>query len=497
MDLAAWLQSAVDRHRAWEERHGPYPDPPALRVDPDRFAAAFDELGDRLAGSYPFFHPRYAGQMLKPPHPAAVVGHLAAMLVNPNNHALDGGPATSALEVEVMEQLAAMVGFDDHLGHLTSSGTLGNLEALFVARELHPDRGIAYSADSHYTHERMCRLLGVRGHQVAVDTAGRMDPAALAALLRSGAVGTVVATTGTTGLGAVDPLHLLLPLARAHGVRVHVDAAYGGFHTLLTGLPRTAPNGAADAEGPAGDTVGTTAAAGTAAGSTADADRGVPLVDPAPWAVLGDCDSVVIDPHKHGLQPYGCGAVLFRDRSTARFFRHDSPYTYFTSRQPHLGEISLECSRAGAAAAALWLTLRLFPLTPDGLGAALAPGRRAALRWAELLAADPELELYQQPELDIVCCFPRTEPATVPRVTAAAEAMLAAGMRPGEPDPVYLSTARVTAEAFTARHPAVRPDGAREVTVVRSALMKPEAEPWVPRLHSRARELARGARRVD
>ena len=67
---------------------------------------------------------------------------------------------------------------------------------------------------------------------------------------------------------------------------------------------------------------------------------------------------MVIDPHKHGLQPYGCGAVLFRDPGVAQHYLHDSPYTYFTSDDLHLGEISLECSRAGAAAAALWLTLR-------------------------------------------------------------------------------------------------------------------------------------------
>ena len=47
-------------------------------------------------------------------------------------------------------------------------------------------------------------------------------------------------------------------------------------------------------------------------------------------AALAGADSVVVDPHKHGLQPYGCGAVLFRDPSVAAFYRHDSPYTYFT-----------------------------------------------------------------------------------------------------------------------------------------------------------------------
>ncbi|WP_399102957.1 pyridoxal-dependent decarboxylase [Streptomyces sp. 11x1] len=67
--------------------------------------------------------------------------------------------------------------------------------------------------------------------------------------MRTGEVGTVVLTAGTTGPGAVDPVHLALPIAERHGVRVHVEAAYGGFFTLLAGadgpegLP-TSPGGA-------------------------------------------------------------------------------------------------------------------------------------------------------------------------------------------------------------------------------------------------------------
>ena len=44
-----------------------------------------------------------------------------------------------------------------------------------------------------------------------------------------------------------------------------------------------------------------------------------------------------------------------------RFYKHDSPFTYFSSKELHLGEISLECSRAGASAVALWATQRLLP----------------------------------------------------------------------------------------------------------------------------------------
>src|SRR5262249_43424514 len=192
-------------------------------------------FAERLRENSPSSPPSYAGQMLKPPHPAAVAGYLAAMLINPNNHALDGGPATSAMEKEAVAQLAAMFGFRTHLGHLTSSGTIANLEALYVARELHPGRGIAYSAEAHYTPSRMCGGLGVPHTPAGADQAGRIDVGALEELLAGGSIGTVVATAGTTGLGAIDPVHEVLAVARRHGVRVHVDAAYGGFFTLLAG----------------------------------------------------------------------------------------------------------------------------------------------------------------------------------------------------------------------------------------------------------------------
>ncbi|MFG2121981.1 pyridoxal phosphate-dependent decarboxylase family protein [Streptomyces sp. NPDC048710] len=451
MDLQHWLGRATHAIQDWADGFGPYRPHPSLQVDDDRFGAVFEEFTGRLKDNYPFFHPHYAGQMLKPPHPAAVVGHLTAMLINPNNHALDGGPATAAMEREAVAQLAAMFGYDTHLGHLTTSGTIANLEALFVARELHPGRGVAHSADAHYTHGRMCHVLDMTSHPVRTDGEGRMDLDALEDVLSTGDVGTVVLTTGTTGLGAVDPVHEVLPLAERHGVRVHVDAAYGGFFTLLAG-----------ADGPE-------------------------ALSPEPWRALAQADSIVVDPHKHGLQPYGCGAVLFRDPEVGRFYLHDSPYTYFTSTELHLGEISLECSRAGASAAALWLTFQLLPPTPDGLGRVLAAGRRAALKWADLIEASDLLELYQQPQLDIVTYFPAVDPASLTGIDAASARILAYGME--SPDPVFLSTLKAGREAFAARHPKVTADadGAR---ILRSVLMKPESEHHVEHLHSRVERLA-------
>jgi glutamate/tyrosine decarboxylase-like PLP-dependent enzyme len=427
---------ALELVEDWESSFGSYVASGVRTEDVDAAWAAF---GERMRGNLPFFHPDYAGQMLKPPHPVAVAGYLAGMLVNTNNHALDGGPATSEMEKEVVADLAAMFGLPgEALGHLTASGTIANLEALWVARELHPDKAIAYSAEAHYTHSRMCGVLGVEGRAVAADRVGRLDLDALEDALREGGIGTVVLTPGTTGIGAVDRVDKALALRERYGVRLHVDGAYGGFFALL-------------------------------------ADTG--LVPAEPFRAIAHCDSVVVDPHKHGLQPYGCGAILFRDPGVGRLYKHDSPYTYFTSEELHLGEISLECSRAGAAAAALWLTLRAVPLGP-----VLAAGVRAAGAWAALIAESQELAPLLEPELDILAFFPAAP--TAGAVDRASQALFEAAAAEG----IHLSVLRVAASRLAGVEPDVS-----QARILRSVLMKPEHEPRVPELHARVCALARGA----
>jgi glutamate/tyrosine decarboxylase-like PLP-dependent enzyme len=321
-----------------------------------------------------------------------------------------------------------MFGFDaPFLGHLTSSGTIANLEALWVARELHPGKRIVYGAGAHYTHGRMCGVLGVEGTCVVATAEGRIDLDAVEAECRKGNVGTVVLTLGSTGVGAIDRVEQALALRERYGVRLHIDAAYGGFFRLL-------------------------------------ADAAQPLVEPAPFRAVAACDSIVVDPHKHGLQPYGCGAVLFADPAVGRIYKHESPYTYFTSDELHLGEISLECSRAGAAAAALWTTLQVEPLSRAGLGARLAGARSAALELARLLHADPRTEVLVEPELDIVCCLSRSDDPD-----GAARRAFASLAQQGW----HVATLRVDTGWARARHPWLPTDDL-SVTAIRCCLMKPE-----------------------
>ena len=438
-DFTVDVARALEAIRSWQGAFGAYRAHPSADIPVQEWQTALEEYLTRLTApgeQYPFFHPHYAGQMLKPPHPVATVGYLAAMLINPNNHALDGGPATAAMEKEVVADLAVMFGLADHLGHLTSSGTIANLEALWVARHERPGKAIAVSRDAHYTHERMCEVLGIEAVLVDVDARGRMDVDDLLRVIESNDVGTIVATVGTTGLGAIDPLAHITAIARDAGIRVHVDAAYGGFFTLI-----------AD-----------------------DSSDGVPSEH---FRAIAQADSVVVDPHKHGLQPYGCGAVLFADPQVGRHYRHDSPYTYFSSDELHLGEISLECSRAGAAAGALWLTTRIFPLTAEGLGRVLRPSIRAARRMHARLQDSPSWQALQEPELDIVGYCTRTD--STEAIDAKSARVFHEMANRTRDEQWHLATYSMKRADLARRGIEVTGDLDR-VRILRSVLMKPEHE---------------------
>jgi glutamate/tyrosine decarboxylase-like PLP-dependent enzyme len=427
------LRNALDKlAEGFEELPSFTPD-----FDRDRAAEVLQRAAERMQDNYPYYHPQYAGQMLKPPHPVARIAYAMSLWVNPNNHALDGGRASSAMEKECVVDIGSLFGWEQPLGHLTGGGTMANLEALWVAGRLQPGKRVLASEQAHYTHGRISEVLGMPFSPVPVQPDGRMDPGELEKLLAEGDVGTVVASIGSTGLGAVDALGEILALRDRYEFSLHADAAYGGYFALSSQL---------DAE-------------------TA-----------ATYALLGDVDSIVIDPHKHGLQPYGCGCVLFRDPSVGRFYKHGSPYTYFSSAELHLGEISLECSRPGAAAVALWATQQLLPLDKngdfaDGLDACLL----AAREFRQRLKDSEHYTPLMHPELDIVvyvanAADSREASKQARRVfDAAAESDL------------HLALAEFPASLVAHYVPDLQMNS-DTVTCLRSVLMKPEHHGWLDQI---------------
>jgi glutamate/tyrosine decarboxylase-like PLP-dependent enzyme len=379
----------------------------------DAERAALAELAERL---------RATGSA-EPPAALAWAAYATALLLDPAGDAPGGGAATAQLEREAVDRLAGMLGLPAHLGHLTASAAVADLEALWVARELHPDAAIVSAANARSAHERACRVIGAAHEQLPQDAWGRLDLDALHQRLRRGGVGTVVATPGTSGPGAVDDVDLVADLCAQHGARLHVDAAYGGFFALL-------------------------------------ADGADPGVRPAPFAAIARADSVVVDAHGHALQPYGGGCVLFADPSVAGLYAREPPGASGAAGDPRPGEASLDPWRPGAAAAALWATLRALPPTRDGLGRRVAAARAAALELAAALGRDGRVAPVLEPELDVVCVLPRGRSAAAAGAAAERPVALPAA------DGWHVATLRVDAAWLRRRHPDVEAD-AGTLTVLR------------------------------
>lgn len=404
-----------------------------------------NQVATRMQDNYPYHHPYYAGQMLKPPHPVARLAYAMSQWVNPNNHALDGGRASSELEKESVAAIAKMFGWSEFLGHLSSGGTFANLEALWVAGELHPGKMVVASEQAHYTHNRITQVLKIKYQSIPVDQRAKMDLDALEDVLKTGKVGTVVVTLGTTGPGSVDPLDKIIALQKTYGFRIHVDSAYGGYYTLVDELGAETR---------------------------------------AAYDAISQVDSIVIDPHKHGLQPYGCGCVLFKDPSVGKIYKHDSPYTYFSSDELHLGEISLECSRAGAAAVALWSTMQLLPLDHDGVFAGqLRQCRMAANKMFELIYQSEYFLTAFEPELDIIIWAPRADKGS--EISELSQKFFDRAAEKG----LHLALISLPNALLTDHFEAVEFD-CEQVTCLRSVLMKPEHLEWSDRIFSLLEETA-------
>jgi tyrosine decarboxylase/aspartate 1-decarboxylase len=395
------------------------------------------QVAESMQNNYPYFHPYYAGQMLKPPHPIARLAYMLSLWINPNNHALDGGLASSNFEKEAVAEIARLFGWENFLGHLTGGGTMANMEALWISGQLNPGKKVVASEQAHYTHKRISDVLGLDFQSIPCDDRARMDVNALREALEHGNIGTVVATIGTTGTGSVDPLPEILKLRQEYGFRLHADAAYGGYFILAENLEPHARNA---------------------------------------FDHLIEVDSIVIDPHKHGLQPYGCGCILYRDPGVGKYYKHESPYTYFTSSELHLGEISLECSRAGASAVALWATQKLLPMEKGGeFAIGLSKGRKAALALYEKITSDQRFRTIFPPELDILVWAPNGSSAS--QISGWSEQIFHAAA--GEN--LHLATFKYPSALLRGKWADVD-FNQPYITCLRSCLMKPEHLDWVERI---------------
>ena len=363
-EVAAGLAELLDPDTLLPERG----DPDALRQLTEALAATAADPAD----------PDCAAHLHVPPLAVAVAADLAASALNPSLDSWDQAPGATSVERAVIHTLAALVGHprpEAADGVFTTGGTASNLTGLLLARDAlprarHPaDRLTVHcSAAAHFSVARAAAVLGLAPDAVVpidTDTGGRMDPRVLDwSLTDARADGRtpmcVVATAGTTDLGAIDPLRAVAAVTSRHGVRLHVDAAYGGGALFSRGL--------------------------------------APLLDG-----LGLADSIGLDLHKLGWQPIAAGVLLVRDSSLLAPLGQRAVYLNpvddeeagYTSLLGH----SLRTTRRPDA---FKVAVTLRSLGREGLGALVDRCHDLARYAAARIAAEPRLELVAEPVLTTV-----------------------------------------------------------------------------------------------
>ncbi len=379
------LQSLIDellqQHATWRnslftEDETLYPN---AFAPGDSIKKELDLLIEKSRQGIPTFHPRYSAQMTKDTTIPAILGQLAFLLTNPNNHAYEGGPVTTLLEVEVTDMLLKMCGFTEGWGHLTSGGSLANTEALWAIRDYYDNNNTVYfSSVCHYSWKRICKILNIKNYcEIPADGKFHLDLNILEEKLKAQPALVVIANVGSTGTGSIDDIESLLQLKEKYGFHLHVDAAYGGFFRAAV-LDE------------AGNFVHNNALSDYA-------NRQLKAVQHA--------DSITIDPHKQGLISYGAGAVLFKNEGLRQVILNTAPYTYHITDKPNIGMYSLEGSRPGAMAAACYLTYKVLPLHNKGLGELLTMSLSASKYFYKSLTEHSRLRNAHEPDLDINCFY--------------------------------------------------------------------------------------------
>ncbi|MDP4196903.1 MAG: aminotransferase class I/II-fold pyridoxal phosphate-dependent enzyme [Bacteroidota bacterium] len=344
---------------------------------------------ERSRSSLPYFHPRYAAQMVKDPPIPAVLAYISFMLSNPNNHAYEGGPVTTEMEMETIDLMVKFAGLEEGWGHLTSGGSLANMEALWAARDFYEGGTVCFSEVSHYSWKRICKILGIKDfREIAVDKYFRMDLNALEDELKKNKAMFVMANLGSTGSGSVDNIEGLLELRRKYGFHLHIDAAYGGFirSAILSEDYSVLPY---------------------------SSQMSLKEYTYRQLALLGQADSITIDPHKHGMLSYGAGAVLYKNEALRDVLLNTAPYTYHKKDKPNIGMFSLEGSRPGAMAAACWLTYKMLPPNILGAGKLIRQSLASSREFYEMLEKTDSFKNLNDPDLDINCFYRNSTEKTI------------------------------------------------------------------------------------
>ncbi len=308
-DLNLWSKRAADWARDYHASLRDRPVRPALRPgefsqkiqapvpeDPDPIEAIFDDFTRLVPDAMTHWqHPRFFAYFPANAAPASMLAEQLANAMGAQAMLWQTAPAANEMEALTVSWLREALGLPSDLtGTIHDSATTATLSAVLTMRETAlghegltkglsdmPPLRIYASAQTHSSVDKAVRLAGIgQNNLVKVPTlAGHetysMDPDQLDALIRAdmaaGRVPTgVVLCVGGTSIGACDLIGACTRVAHAHGLPVHVDAAW--------------------------------------AGSAMICEEFRPL-----WAGIDQADSIVFNPHKWLGAQFDCAVQFLRD----------------------------------------------------------------------------------------------------------------------------------------------------------------------------------------
>lgn len=339
-------------------------------------------------------HPRFFSYITSSPNPMGVMGDFIASAFNQNVSLWRAAPMATAIELQTVDWLRQILGMPDGTeGVFSSGGQTANVIAHNVIRDARagwdvrayglrgpdgntPRLAIYVSDQAHYCHEQAMDVLGLGRESVrsvASDEFYRMRTDALIQMVNEDRANgvtplAIVATAGTVGTGAVDPMGDILRVARGEDIWLHVDGAYGAFAILAASAPKE-------------------------------------------LSVMREADSIACDPHKWLYAPIGAAVTLIRHKGMLESsFQFRPPYLLQTDEPGRVDIVdrSPENTRPFRALK-VWLALQAYGL--DGYSRMIERNIRLGAYLEGLIRDEPGLRVAAKRELSIVCW--RVEPEGV------------------------------------------------------------------------------------
>jgi len=329
------------------------PDAPPEHGEP--FEAMLRDLDEIVVpGLTHWNHPRFFAWFANTGSEPGVLAELLIAALNVNAFTWLSSPAATELEVTVMDWLAQLLGLPRGWhGHIEDTASTATIAALAAARTRRPGGVVYASEQANFSVEKAARLVGLEYRKLPVDDEYRLLPDV--ALDDATAL---VATVGTTGTTAVDPVRALADRCEAAGAWLHVDAAYAGSAAVCPELR---------------------------------------------WCLDGveRADSVVVNPHKWLFTPMDCSALWTRrPEAFHEAFALVPDYLAATAEAVDIKDYGPALGRRFRALK-LWFVLRWYGA--EGLRALIREHVRLAQVFAAWVEDEPGWEVVAPHPFSTVC----------------------------------------------------------------------------------------------